>query len=164
MAMICGRTLFFFPLIQKHSNLLKNKAKQINNNNNKSPKLLCFLSHSALNNMARKHQKIIFYVSSIWHLKKPYKKTFCTLLVFNWQKYVPKKILLYLRHITKTEWKKKNPRKQKQNKQTNQKNPECNTLFTDAFYRLTWPKSYVFINFPCLFPEYAPGELMLWEL
>lgn len=43
--------------------------------------------------MAAKHQKIIFFksVSSLWYLKKN-----CALLVFNWQKYVPKKKLFYL--------------------------------------------------------------------
>lgn len=39
-----------------------------------------------------------------------FKKNFCALLVFNWQKYVPKKKLLYLSHITK---------KQKTQKKTN---------------------------------------------
>lgn len=45
--------------------------------------------------MAAKHQKIIFFfkksVSSLWYFKKN-----CALLVFNWQKYVPKKKLFYL--------------------------------------------------------------------
>lgn len=59
--------------------------------------------------MATKHQKI-FFMHLLYGIKKN-----CALLVFNWQKYVPKKKLLHLSHITKKRT------KTKQNKQTNKK-------------------------------------------
>lgn len=48
------------------------------------------------------------------------KQKFCALLVFNWQKYVPKKKLLHLSHITKKQT------KNETNEQT--KKTEHNTL------------------------------------
>lgn len=48
-----------------------------------------------------------------------FKKKFCALLVFNWQKYVPKKKLLYLSHITK---KQKLRKKQTTTKKKQQQN------------------------------------------
>lgn len=42
------------------------------------------------------------------------KKKFCALLVFNWQKYVPKKKLLHLSHITKKQTKNETNKQKKQ--------------------------------------------------
>lgn len=58
-------------LIQKHFNLLKNKAKQTNKQTTKTPNLLCSFYNSAHFNhnlvMATKHQKTFFFASSLWY-------------------------------------------------------------------------------------------------